>query len=116
MTEDEIAQRMPIWMALSELFLDTELCAADYRRIHAVLAASMHDSASLRAILDREVAPALGWNLLSIAGEWAYFTEDDLRKLIVPRLDRRHPFRRSWVIMLVLGRYLDRQWALIDPR
>lgn len=116
MREHEVVLRMPVWMALSELFLDTELDAADYRRIRATLAASGHDSATLRTVLDEEVAPALGWNLLSVAGEWAFWSEEDLRKLILPRLSQSRRPRRSWIVRLALGHYLERQWALVDPR
>lgn len=73
LTPDEIEQRLPLWMVLSELWLDTELAEADLERIAAVLEASPFRVDELRAIHDREVAPAVGFNLESPLAEWRGF-------------------------------------------
>jgi len=89
MQPDEIARRRPVWMALSELWLDTELDEGDWERLAAVLASSPYDVHQLRAIHDAEVAPAVGDNLFSVAGVWDGFDEDWLVSRCVEVADRR---------------------------
>ena len=101
---EEIERRLPAWTALSELFLDTELLEADYARLRTALAESGYSGAELRAILHGEVAPVLGYNLFSIAGEWMGWSEADLRQLLVPRLQR--PRRAGLIVRALLRRYL----------
>lgn len=72
-TPVEIEQRLPLWTALSELWLDTELVEADLERIASVLAESPFGIDELRAIHDREVAPAVGANSTIASGEWRGF-------------------------------------------
>ena len=85
----EIERRVPVWHALSDLFLDTELQAEDYRRMADVLRRSGHSPGELRAILQEEVAPIFFVNLLSVAGEWAGWSEDDVREIMLTSLPRR---------------------------
>ena len=110
---EEIERRVPAWSALSELFLDTELLDADYARLRAALAECGYSSAELRAILYDEVAPVLGFNLFSVAGEWMGWSEADLRRLLLPQVQR--PRRGGWIVRIVLRRYLAREWAKVDP-
>jgi len=81
----DLANRRPVWSALSNLYLDTErtpaMCEADAKR----LAQSPYTLDDLRAILTEEVHPACAANLLSPAGEWAGFDEDWLEKRILAR-------------------------------
>ena len=67
----EVARRRPVWIALSELWLDTELDEADLHRIADVLRASAYSLIELRQIYLHEVAPVMYPNTLSVAGEWA---------------------------------------------
>lgn len=83
---------MPVWVAFSELFLDTELRKFDYDYIAGILAASPYSEDKLEEILRFEVTPVLKWNLMSVAGEWAGFDEDWLREKIAPRIDKRPLF------------------------
>jgi hypothetical protein len=69
--------RERIWIALSDLYLDTDIEDALEPCAH-VLAASPFSRAELRAILFDEVHPALVDNLMSVAGEWAGFDADAL--------------------------------------
>ncbi|WP_176538975.1 hypothetical protein [Rhizobium sp. J15] len=46
-TMPEVQRRLPVWHAMSDLFLDTELQARDYRRIAKVLAGSAYSRAEL---------------------------------------------------------------------
>lgn len=72
----ELEQRRPVWNALSELFLDTELQPYEYQWIAEVLAKSVYTEKELEWILQYEVAPILSANLLSGAGEWDGFDQD----------------------------------------
>lgn len=93
--DQKIAERMPVWRALSELFLDTELQEEDLVRIATVLAASTYAEEKIEEILRFEVTPVCKWNMFSVAGEWIGFDEDLLRARIAPRMDKRPWFRRG---------------------
>ncbi|MEM9075404.1 MAG: hypothetical protein AAGC43_00115 [Bacteroidota bacterium] len=71
----EIELRKPIWLALSEFYLDTELESADYDRIAQVLKASGLSIGQLKEIDRFEVFSVLKANLLSVAGVWTGFDE-----------------------------------------
>ncbi|MFN7131786.1 MAG: hypothetical protein ACK4N5_06870, partial [Myxococcales bacterium] len=83
LTEDDIARRLPVWEALSELFLDTQHDARDKRAIALALRRSGFAEDELARIFDEEVAPVCGPNLMTVAGEWAGFEPAWLRERIV---------------------------------
>ena len=85
----ELEQRRPVWDALSELFLDTELQPEDHRRIARVLSASGYSEPELEQILRLAVGPVLLANLLSVAGQWAGFDLGWLEGQILRRGRRR---------------------------
>jgi hypothetical protein len=68
-----IQERAPVWMALSNLYLDTELQEDDYAHLADVFNKSPYSLEEIALINRYEVAPVLLPNLLSIAGEWAAF-------------------------------------------
>lgn len=103
-SNSSIDERTPVWTALSELFLDTELQEDDHSRIARVLAASPYSEEKLDEILRFEVTPVLRGNLLSVAGEWAGFDEAWLREKIAPRIDNR-PFFRFGVFWMMRRRW-----------
>jgi hypothetical protein len=84
--------RAPVWNALSELFLDTELQSEDHERIAKILAASPYSDQKLEAILRFEVTPVLKANLMCVAGEWAGFDEAWMREKMTPLIDQRPLF------------------------
>lgn len=95
--------RKPLWVAMSDLFLDTEL--QDFHFIF--IAKKMHESGysldELEDILMLEVFPVCIANLHSVAGEWAGFEEEWVINAIVaakrPNRFRRWMNRRSfWMI------------------
>ena len=88
-----IDDRLPVWVALSDFFLDTELDEKDHQRISEVLASSPYSIQDIEDILRFEVYPVLIWNLRSMAGEWAGFDRDWLQEQIQPRLNRRPKIR-----------------------
>ena len=65
--EAQIEKRMPVWEALSELFLDNELQPADHERIAQALAATDFSAEEIEVILIAEVCPVCRWNLVSVA-------------------------------------------------
>ncbi len=81
---------MPVWLALSELFLDSEPTPEDHRRIAVRCGASPYSVEKLNAILENELYPPLIGNLLVMSGgEWGGFGEEWIRKEIAPRIGRR---------------------------
>jgi hypothetical protein len=78
--------RHPVWLALSDLFLDTDT-RLSFPYIARTLAASPFTDDELEAIFQNEVAPAVEFNLFDIAGEWAGFGEEWL----IATINRRGP-------------------------
>ena len=74
------SQRTAVWIALSELWLDTELDAADLDQVARVLAASPFGAEELRWIHEAEVAPVLSRNLRATAGVWDGFDREWLAR------------------------------------
>jgi hypothetical protein len=96
----KIEERAPIWIALSELFLDTELQDDDRERIAKTLAASPYSEKKLEEILRFEVTPVLKANLRCVAGEWSGFDEAWMREKMTPLIDKRPLFSFSvfWMV------------------
>ena len=87
MTEPfNIEDRKPIWIALSEFYLDTELQDSDFRHIALTILESPYTLDEVKKINKYEVFPILQVNLLSVAGEWAGFDEAWLVDKITTRL------------------------------
>ncbi|MGC3972229.1 MAG: hypothetical protein QM775_34280 [Pirellulales bacterium] len=84
-----IERRRPLWLALSQLWLDTELTDADLARIARTMTDSGLSLAALREVYVAEVAPAVYWNSLAVAGAWSGFDEDRLCERIVDILRNR---------------------------
>ena len=105
-----IDDRLPVWEALSDFFLDTELEENDYQRISEVLTSSPYSIQDIEDILRFEVYPVLIWNLRSVAGEWAGFDRDWLLERIEPRLNKRPKIR---IPMLQWGMVRD-HWSRVS--
>ena len=101
-TED-LENRTPVWLALSEFFLDTELTEVTVAYIARICAASPYSMKELERIMFLEVYPAFVSNLFSVAGEWAGWSEEFVRKRVLesykPRYClswRMNPVKRFW--------------------
>jgi hypothetical protein len=103
--EAEIERRMPVWAALSELWLDTELSHDDLKRIAGVMGSSGYSVAELRDIYLYEVAPVVFLNLLVVGGEWAGFDEQWLFAKAAKRARRRSLYLRAFV-KIGIGKWL----------
>lgn len=76
LTPEQIERRKPVWLALSEMYLDTELADEDHQRIAAVCRAQQLLPDEVRQINYDEVSDVCIANLYSVAGEWAGFDPD----------------------------------------
>ena len=81
---EDIENRRPVWLALSDLFLDTDTSLSREWRARE-LSQSPYSIEELEEILVTEVYPACRGNLLSIAGEWAGFDMEWLERKIQRR-------------------------------
>lgn len=109
-SEAEIARRLPVWCALSDAFLDTELDQRAYRHIAKVIRAQGFGAAEGEAIFRDEVAPAFAYNLWSVAGEWAGWPETTVRERV---LAGKYGPLATLVNAAMLARHLDEEWARI---
>jgi hypothetical protein len=113
----EMEDRLPIWTALSELYLDTSFDDADLDRIALSLKNVRYGLVEIEEILREEVAPAFSFNLLSVAGEWAFWSEDEVKAIMLQWLEReaatdwRARMKRRLTPRLMLG-----QWPAIAAR
>ncbi|MBK5003178.1 hypothetical protein IAE37_005454 [Pseudomonas sp. S31] len=69
-------RRLPIWRALSELFLDVELDDTQFAYVARIVAESGYSADEIQTILWNEVFPVLKANLHSVAGEWVGWPDD----------------------------------------
>ena len=90
----DLANRRPVWEALSTLFLDTDV--SDHRQWRAeMLANSPYSLQTLEQILIDEVYPVCMANLLSVAGVWDGFDTEWQEHQILRHLKSRWSlFRR----------------------
>lgn len=102
----KLTPRYRAWLALSELYLDTELTDRDVGYLVERLRATGFTLAELVRIDEREVAPVLAGNLVSVAGVWSGFRERELIANIEQRLEDVGPLGR--VIDVLLRPY--RRW------
>jgi hypothetical protein len=103
---EDVVDRLPVWEALSALFLDTELEPSHFLRISQILVASPYTLDEIETILYDEVYDICIWNLRSVAGEWQGFDRTWLRDAILK-------YQRSWIKIphfLHLG-----HWMIHEP-
>ncbi|WP_200553585.1 hypothetical protein [Kosakonia sp. LAM2021] len=90
LTDNDQANCITVWHALSELFTGRELQGYDYRWMAQVLKESGLSREAIFVILDEEVAPALQANLLynptPVMDGW---TEEDVKRLVTEYVSRK---------------------------
>lgn len=101
-----IARRMPLWCALADLYLDTDMPEHWVPAIADVIVRDGWTIAEAEHILCWEVRPAFYGNLLQVAGEWAGWHEDDVRRLVLAGRDIG-PLRRT---LLGSKRFMPGYW------
>lgn len=102
--------RVPVWIALSGLYLDTEV-EAFHDAIAATLAASPFPLDELQAMLIHDVHPVLFTNLMAPAGVWDGFDEDWLVERIRARGGRRRRGLSGW-----FRGDIDAQWRAVAAK
>ena len=85
-SQEELTRRQPVWNAIADLWLDTELQTWQFQYIARILNESYYTDAELVHIYSNEVAPVVYLNLTDIAGEWAMFDEDWLHAEIIKKI------------------------------
>lgn len=76
-------KRRPLWIALSDLCLDTEITDSTIRYIARTIYEQGFTLEDAEQIAFREVFPPLYANMVSVAGVWSGFDEAWLEKCIV---------------------------------
>lgn len=82
---DEVEIRRPLWIAMSDLYLDT---VPAWSRVAEQCARSPFGIPELQRILFDEVHPVVRLNLWSVAGVWEGFDQDWLVASIVSHTHR----------------------------
>ena len=102
----KIEERKPIWIALSEFYLDTELQESDFRDIATKIIQGPYSIEKVKEIDKYEVFPVLRNNLMSVAGVWFGFDEKWLVERIQESLSKRNAVRK----IAIEGAYLTSKW------
>lgn len=97
MNSININERKPIWMALSEFYLDTELDDKDFGYIALTILKSPYNIDEVKNINKYEVFPVLQPNLLSTAGIWSGFDETWLVDKIALRIEKNIHRNNFWI-------------------
>ena len=92
-----IDDRRSVWLALSELYLDTELDGSRLDAIAAALATTSYSLMELDHIRTREVRPILWHSGSTPAGPWEAYDPEWLIAAIERRLARPRWLRWSFV-------------------
>lgn len=119
LSPQELQSRAPLWEALADFWLDTELTDLSFDHIARVIAESPYSMAEIRDIHDYEVAPAVSGNLACVAGEWGGFNSEWLTAKCHAYALRRHSvlFRaRIWLQRRLLRSFTERYWQQLVPR
>lgn len=114
LSDAEFANRVPVWRAMSDLFLDTEISAGDYQALALSLAGSGFSQSQLRDIFLDEAAPAFFPNLMVAAGEWQYWSEEDARDIVLKSMRGRRKFPPfHWLRRWLSRRYARAEWEKV---
>lgn len=105
-----IKERKPIWIALSEFYLDTELQESDFRHIAFKIIKSPYSLDEVKKINKYEIFPILQSNLLSVAGQWTGFDEEWLISNITDSLAKRNIVKK----LGIESSYLIFKWMCKD--
>jgi hypothetical protein len=113
MTHEELVkERTPVWMALSEFYLDTKLEEDDIEQIVRVCLKSPYSIDELKLIDRFELWPFLQANLIGGAGVWAGFDENWLVSRASAYLSRRG--WANFIISALHKFYTRRYWRKFD--
>jgi hypothetical protein len=113
---EDLEKRKQLWLAFSDLWLDTELDQADLERIAAKMLESGYSITELKHIYQHEVAPVVYQNLLIVAGEWAGFDEVWLYDKIQQHLSKPKVWRKFRFFISYAGMFYatKQHWATLE--
>ncbi|PRX53673.1 DUF7079 family protein [Flagellimonas meridianipacifica] len=111
-----IEERKPIWIALSDFYLDTELQESDFIHIAHKIIESPYSFEKVREIDKYEVFPILQPNLMNVAGEWAGFDEEWLVNQIKESLSKRDMAKKIGIesSYLTLKWMCEKYWERLE--
>lgn len=112
MDDEEVQRRLPLWCALAELFLDTEMQPVAYEAVARAAREAGYTAVEVHDILRNEMWPAFSFNLLDIAGEWAGFSSD----YVLTRMLEMGTEAGRWPIggHPLRDRFMRLEWPLIE--
>ncbi|MBS0372283.1 MAG: hypothetical protein JSS57_24130 [Proteobacteria bacterium] len=119
LSSQQLSERLPVWEALADFWLDTDLVDFQFEHIARVIAASPYSISEVQAIHNFEVAPAVSSNLGSIAGEWAGFDSEWLRERCETfAAKRQSPWFRARMLLQLpfIWFFTARYWRQVIPR
>jgi hypothetical protein len=112
-----LADRLPVWQALSELWLDTELSPSEWEQIARTLADSPYSEAEIAAIHYFEVAPVLWPNLCQVAGKWAGFDRTWLQQACARQAsERAFPAWKYALTAWLTRTFTHTDWQAVQDR
>ncbi|QLG46141.1 DUF7079 family protein [Costertonia aggregata] len=97
MSPKEIEQRKPIWIAISDFYLDTELDDVSFKYIAKKIHESTFTFEEVKQIDRTDVFPVLYGNLLTVAGIWSGFNEEWLVPTIIENLSKQNTLSRFFL-------------------
>ena len=102
--QQEINRRKPVWVAISEFYLDSELEEKDILRLAEILKESEYSIIELKRINYEEVAPVVSPNLMSSAGVWSGIDEVWLVTEILKKINRK---KNKSIFNIIYKKYID---------
>ena len=118
LSAEVVKDRRPVWAALSEFWLDTELQEFQLKYIAKVCATSPYSLSEIKAIHFYEVAPAVSINALSPAGAWSGFESEWLFEQCARNaMERRHLLwrARQWFRRPMFWFFTSSYWRQVVP-
>lgn len=114
----DFADRKPIWIALSEFYLDTKLQETTIDEIAEVINNSPYTYNDIREIDKYELFPVLVYNLFKSYGDWAGFEEKWLIEKILKTIQGRNSINRFVVEILyvILQKMNENYWMRLKER
>lgn len=110
---DDLANRAPVWGAMSCFFIDTEISESIITYITRICVASPYSTKELEKILFAELWPAFSGNLFSIAGEWAGWSDDYVQKRVLESYKPRATLPWKWSL---IKRFYCKAWGEVAQR
>lgn len=107
LSQEEVQKRIPLWLAISQLYIDNEVGEYDFNRIVGEILKNDFSFDEAEKILIEEVAPVCCWNLYATAGVWTAFDEEDLVNKILKNIYKQEVFPPyHWYIASVYSKFL----------